>query len=232
MKAKSSRDQLLALLDRMIVRQDAEHLRIARMLHDDVLGAMVAAKMNLHFSSSGPSAGTAEKRGECLGILDAGIQAARSLEQGLRPHFSDLGLRAALQWQARHFEARTATECTASLEADYELSPPACAEVIGIVRVALGNVLTHSGASKVSISVWRDRDSLTVQVRDNGRGLAPKGVRLDGLGVLEMKLRAQRLKGTVALGSSGKGGARGTGTVVRLKLPLHPELVAGTGGAP
>jgi signal transduction histidine kinase len=86
-----------------------------------------------------------------------------------------------------------------------------------IFQEALTNVARHAEATHVGVRFAMDDGKLCVQVRDNGKGIAPAALRSPkSLGLLGIRERARRLGGTVSVGA-GDGG----GTVVALELPLQ-----------
>ena len=67
-------------------------------------------------------------------------------------------------------------------------------DVLRFVQEALTNVLKHSGADRVEISLHCNADGLRVEVRDNGKGFGSDPGQ--GAGTRSMQARAQRLGGT------------------------------------
>ena len=89
-----------------------------------------------------------------------------------------------------------------------------------IIREAVSNIIKHSGASHVviSIDVHLDQHDFVLVIQDNGRGIPLElDGRLDrGLGMTSMKHRAKQLSGQCLVESG-----PGFGTVIRLTLPLE-----------
>ncbi|MEO8669835.1 MAG: sensor histidine kinase, partial [Tahibacter sp.] len=82
--------------------------------------------------------------------------------------------------------------------------------LLRISEEALANVLRHSGATEVSLSLRREDEQLELHIADNGVGGADYG---DGMGLANMRERAMGLPdGTFQLSS-----APGAGTVVRVR---------------
>jgi signal transduction histidine kinase len=88
---------------------------------------------------------------------------------------------------------------------------------------ALTNVARHAGASHVSIDLmFDDKDCLTLEVSDNGRGITEEEVhRPDSLGLLGMRERAALLGGVAEVK-----GTPGQGTTVTVRVPLTGSPVA------
>jgi len=87
--------------------------------------------------------------------------------------------------------------------------------VFRIVQESLTNISRHARASKVSIIVQTSRETLVIQVRDNGRGFQTHAVRHDAFGLLGIKERVDMLQGQVTITSR-----PGEGTQLELTLPL------------
>jgi signal transduction histidine kinase len=88
-----------------------------------------------------------------------------------------------------------------------------------IVKEALHNIVAHSAASVVTLSVAVAGRKLVIEIADNGRGLPPPETMKPGNGLQNMKSRALDLGGSCDFLSP----ETGTGTRIRLTLPLpHP----------
>ena len=82
-------------------------------------------------------------------------------------------------------------------------------------KEALTNVVRHSGATEVKLSIVFKNEQVRLTVADNGRGLSPEG-RAEGMdGVVNMRTRLEKLGGHFGISSEAE-----RGTVVHLSLPL------------
>jgi signal transduction histidine kinase len=73
-----------------------------------------------------------------------------------------------------------------------DLSPHATLQLLRIVQEALTNVLKHAGAREVAVRLRMDERALTIEVADDGQGLAGAGAR-GGHGLNNMRARALHL---------------------------------------
>ncbi|QDO89567.1 sensor histidine kinase [Ornithinimicrobium ciconiae] len=89
-----------------------------------------------------------------------------------------------------------------------------------IVQESLTNVIRHAEATCVQVVITYDPDRVTIEVKDDGRGLR-EGTAL-GLGTRGMEERAQMYGGSCELSELPAGGAR-----VLATLPLGPEAALG-----
>jgi signal transduction histidine kinase len=84
-----------------------------------------------------------------------------------------------------------------------------------IAMEALNNALTHAQATSVSVSLDADSEGIHLEVVDNGSGFDPHAVESKGgLGLVNMRQRADRLGGVLTIAS-----APGEGTRVRVTVP-------------
>jgi signal transduction histidine kinase len=155
-------------------------------------------------------------------LVDRTIGTVRRIATELRPGVLDeLGLQAAIEWQAAEFTHRTGI--ATSLDLDLP-EPPGGQTAVALFRIlqeALTNVARHSRASRVTIELRREGDVLHLGVADDGRG-AKRGALAAGrsLGILGMRERAAVLGGSAQVRS----GPRGTTVVVRLPRSDHEDL--------
>ena len=93
-----------------------------------------------------------------------------------------------------------------------------------IVQECVNNVIKHSGANKLDLSVLRDDEGLQINVQDNGKGFNPQRAD-EGIGLKNIRSRVQFLKGEVEFDS-----AVGRGTSVSIFVDaIHLETpTAGT----
>jgi signal transduction histidine kinase len=139
----------------------------------------------------------------------------------LRPSvLDDLGLVAAIEWQAQQFQARTGIVCycDCSLE-KVELTEAQSTAVFRILQEALTNVLRHAQATRVDIKISKENDVLALSISDNGKGI-PEGETSDqqSLGILGMRERAHLIRGEIDIK-----GVDGKGTVVIVRVPISGQ---------
>jgi len=146
----------------------------------------------------------------------------RSFVRSMRPADEGMGLAASLSRMAELFQRDTGIAVTFSGgdvhdPADTEVS----LEVLQIVREALNNILKHSGASRVAISVAREDQHLRITVEDNGEGFPFTGafsleeLELLRLGPSSIKRRVKVLEGNMELESG-----PGRGSKLAIRVPL------------
>jgi signal transduction histidine kinase len=103
---------------------------------------------------------------------------------------------------------------------DSSLPEPLCDHLLATLREALTNVSKHAGASEVVVTIAVG-DELQLVVADDGRGVTDPPA--DGLGLKNLRNRAERLGGTLEIGKSREGGTR-----LSWRIPLtSPEVDPG-----
>lgn len=206
--------------------QDDERRRIARELHEGLGQELVAAKMMVdRMNLRDPSIPLNEQmRTRVSAILESSVNQIRSLSHVLHPPLLDeVGLCSAVTWYVNEMTKLSA------IEASLNIHPPDFPRVdeeleivtFRIVQEALANVVRHSGASQVSIALVAEPNSLTVGIRDNGRGIENNKKAVDhqgtGVGIVAMRQRAKELGGELRLQNTSPG------TLVEVTLPLDPS---------
>jgi signal transduction histidine kinase len=90
-----------------------------------------------------------------------------------------------------------------------------------IAQEAITNIVRHSGAENVMISLEANGTTLTLEIEDDGNGFDPVAVIKPeeggmGLGLLGMKERAWLIEGTLQVDSQ-----PGSGTRIVVKVPFQ-----------
>jgi signal transduction histidine kinase len=91
-----------------------------------------------------------------------------------------------------------------------------------ILREALSNAARHAGPCEVDVRLTFAPDELELAVSDTGRGLGGREVDATGQGLRNMRERARRLGGRLAVDSGVQG------TRITLSVPLDSECPADT----
>jgi signal transduction histidine kinase len=146
------------------------------------------------------------------------VQAVRRISSELRPKLlDDLGLSAALEWQAREFERRLGIECLVTSDPeDVVLDPARSTALFRIFQETLTNVARHAGASKVRALLRKGEREVEMTVTDNGEGITrAQASDTRSLGIVGMRERVYSFGGTFSIT-----GQAGRGTTVRISIPI------------
>src|ERR687893_808278 len=204
--------------------REAERNRIARELHDVVLQDLTYALQSMQVMPMMPEGADRD--------AEAGrqVEALQRSVAGIRDAIYDLRLEGAgEQTLSRSLESIVELSRQLSPGCAFELSVgedfpkggrgPRAVEVARVVQEALANVRRHSGAEHASVRLLVRGDEALVEVRDDGRGLAPGTAA--GMGLTGMRERAASLGAELEVE-----GSAGSGTRVSLRLPLSSLLDA------
>jgi two-component system, NarL family, sensor histidine kinase LiaS len=90
------------------------------------------------------------------------------------------------------------------VECHHDLLPDAEVALYRVVQEALANVMRHSAATRVTVRLQEEEDTVTLAIRDNGQGFDPT-VDTSGLGLRSMRQRIAALGGDLCIASSPDG---------------------------
>ena len=156
-----------------------------------------------------------------IDLIDRTIREVRRIGRELRPAvLDDLGLVAAIEWQAQEFQSRTGVRCRLEISPDIDIPDPACSTaVFRIFQEALTNVARHAQATEVRVKLAMSAGQLDLKVEDNGRGIT-EGSLADpkSFGLVGMRERVLPWGGGVTIGSPDGGG-----TAVVVTIPIRPK---------
>jgi two-component system sensor histidine kinase UhpB len=221
-EVKDSREQLRQLAAHLESVRENERTHIAREIHDELGQTLTALKMDLFWLNKrlDPTQEILhEKCGEMIGLTDQIIKTVKKICSELRPGLlDDLGLAAAIEWQAQDFQERMGIKINlGSLQEDIKLDREIATAVFRIFQETLTNIARHSQASSVKVSLKEKNGWLELNVRDNGIGLADEKLHSpDSFGLLGIKERADYFGGSVHFE-----GVPGKGTAVKVKMPVQ-----------
>lgn len=229
MYAESRFRDLSAHLQKLLER---ERTRIARMVHDELGQSLAALKLDLD-SVSGrlpPDLLAIKNRiRRMMRDTDHAILVVRKIITDLRPGIlDDLGILAALDWQAADFQKRTGIKCsvTSTLD-DAPRRPELDTLIFRTFQGLLANILQHAEATRVKIHTTEENGEWVLIVEDNGRGMAHDDAqKYFSFGILGMRERAAEFGGSITYGS-----LRPHGTRVTLQVPINSNVLVPGGEA-
>jgi len=179
-KLRNSREQLRSLSAHLHSVREQERKSIAREIHDELGQALTALKMDISWLKKKYSeqGAIAEKTESMLNLITSTIRTVKRISSELRPVvLDDLGLVAAIEWQAEEFQKRTGIECAVHFHPnDILLDRALSIAIFRIFQEALTNVMRHAEATRVNVSL-EDRDGqITLRVEDNGKGITEEAI--------------------------------------------------------
>jgi signal transduction histidine kinase/putative methionine-R-sulfoxide reductase with GAF domain len=215
-----AREQLRDLASYLQTVREEERARIAREIHDEFGQALTALKIDLSWLTKRLPAdkpSLAQKASAMSDVIDSTIQTVRRVVTELRPGLlDDLGLAAAIEWQAQEFAERTGMDCELHLgDKDIALDRDLGTAIFRIFQETLTNVVRHAEATVVGVRLKDRPEELALIVWDNGKGLTQSEISdPSSLGLVGMRERARTWGGQVVFE-----GVPGRGTTVTVRMP-------------
>lgn len=195
--------------------REEERNRISAELHDDLGGGLSTIKLmsemvcRSHFNATSNHLEFISRKSQEL------IENINEIIWSLNNKADSLGgMIAYIRQHAFNFLEHTAIQLsfnTPNHAEHIEINPTIRRQVFLLCKECLHNILKHSHATKVTIDISLHKE-LELSISDNGTGIprnAPKGN-----GLQNMKMRAEKLNGSMAIHS-------GKGTAIVFLIPLH-----------
>jgi two-component system sensor histidine kinase UhpB len=202
-----------------LAAQEAERLRVARELHDEIGQTLTAITLHAERAAEGDPASAPAELGRLADAVRDSLDEVRRIARELRPEaLDDLGLVNALialctrvNTQGGPVVRRDLQSALPPLSADVELV------IYRIAQESITNALRHSDAGSVTVSLRAEDETLTLRVADDGRGM-PSPLPDGTAGIAGMRERALLVGGRLSIDSS-----PGAGTDVELSIPVGDE---------
>ena len=204
----------LRLAQKYIDGLEKERARVARDLHDGVCNDLLGIGMQL--SAMGPDS---PEREEVLSMLEGLRSEVRTISHDMMPpQFNLSDIEEVMEMYTERFRSQTSAgiEFNASLEGSrtWQQVPERIAyEVYRIFQEQMGNIIRHSGATRIEAALKLSDTVLSLTISNDGRAFDPTPSR-EGIGLTVMSERAK------AIGAVISGSASGEMQVFRLDVPL------------
>jgi signal transduction histidine kinase len=219
-RLRESEDKLRRLAAHLISVREEERAHIAREIHDELGQVLTGIKMEVGWLAKRlKEPALLEKTDSMSKLIDSTVQTVRKIATGLRPEMlDDMGLIAAVGWQAKDFQKRTGIRCRTKLPPEgTKLDLDVSTTAFRIFQEILTNVARHSRATRVDIDLAVTEELLKLEVADNGVGIPDSDLNgRKSLGLLGMQERALLFGGTVRIS-----GTPGHGTGVSVQIPIR-----------
>ncbi|MBE0647015.1 MAG: response regulator [Bacteroidales bacterium] len=221
---KQSEERLRELTTHIQEVREEERAEIAQNLHDD-LGqkltalnidlAWLAARVPVDFPELSDKIDTMHEL-----ILDTASR-IKEISSKLRPSIlDDLGIAAAISWQANEFSNRTDIPCKVSIIPESLTMPSNTAtQVFRIVQESLTNIMRHAEASNVVISLIEKQKKWRLRIKDNGDGFMEEELGdKKSFGLSGMEERTKLCNGTFSIKSK-----PGSGVEIIVEIPISGQ---------
>ena len=225
LEVERSREELRALSRHLQSVREEEKARIAREVHDELGATLTALKIDLGFVADRLPVNGASLRDKCASmsqLVDTAVAATRKIVSDLRPSIlDDLGLAAALAWQAGEYRKHANLKITVETpDPDIAIERDCALTLFRIFQEALTNVARHAKATEVAVTLSESGSGHALTIRDNGAGIADDALQKPtSHGIRGMRERARALGGDLDVSSR-----PGEGTTLVVTIPKTNAL--------
>jgi signal transduction histidine kinase len=212
--------RLFARIQELVRMRERE--RIGMDLHDGVVQNLYGLGLKIEDAIGMLDAQPAESRTLLSNVradLRRVIGDVRSYVYDLHDGDGSIDLRPALERVAAELDSAQ-LDVHVDVQSDVRLPAGTATHVVHVAREAIANAARHARASRAVVRAARTDAALVVEVEDDGCGFDPLTA-TPGLGLNDMRDRAAWCRAAFEVRSS-----PGTGTLVRLALPLDVGRVA------
>lgn len=214
----ASQARLAELATHLQTSIEQERASIAREIHDDIGGALTAVRFDVAWIGRHTTDSKMQDHAtSAADMLQHAIGASQRIMMNLRPPILEQGLVAAVQWLAAGFERRTGVPTRVESSGD-TIHTTSAIQLVAYrtAQEALTNISKHAQPSQVKIELSDKENVLTVEVTDNGNGIAPEMFdKPKAFGLKGLQERASTVGGWLDISSR-----PGKGTSVILSVPL------------
>lgn len=224
-RLRETNEQLRELTMRRETAREEERKRIAREIHDELGQNLTALRMSisqLRFQHGAEYPFLASHIADMHQLVTGTLQTVRNISSSLHPAVLDSGIHAALSWLVNEFRRHSRIATRLDLpETEVALDEKRSLALFRIVQESLTNITRHSGATQVELSLARQDDGYTAEIRDNGRGFDILEKRTPSFGLVGMRERAYMADSEFTIAST-----PGGGTTVTVHFPVSSQKEA------
>ncbi len=195
-----------------------ERDRLARDLHDTVIQRLFAIGLSLQSLAGNPSAsGISDRLKGTISDVDETIRQVRTSIFELGSEGLNRGVRENVLTLLEELKPVVGFGVSASFEGPVDTAVPdvVCEHLLATIREAITNVGRHAQATHATIALGVSDGQCQLRVIDDGCGIAQAQSETGGLGLGNLRRRAEKLHGTFAIESPEAGG-----TVLTWQVPI------------
>jgi two-component system NarL family sensor kinase len=204
----------------IIAAEESERRRIAQDLHDSVSQTMSAAKINLTVIGGELPFVDDEQRKrfeKVINLVDYGFKEVRTISHNMMPWaLHKTGLAQVVKQFIENIENEAIAINFFSRGFDAPFDDTTEIILYRVLQESVNNVMKHANASRLDISLIRDKDNISLTIEDNGKGFDASNPGINkGMGLSNLRSRINFLNGKVELDSQ-----VGKGTLVSVYIPV------------
>ncbi len=205
----------------MLETEENERQRLARELHDGVGQLLTASRLMLNplYTNAQTPEENKQQIKQTIDILDDSILEIRNISHNMVP---DILQKYGLEKAIRHFTDRIRQMRKIDIQVESheldesKLDGTSQLMLYRIVQEAVNNALKYAEAGRIHIQLTADENELSVMIEDNGKGFDVNQIKeKGGIGMRNLQLRTEYLKGHLSIDSSPK-----SGTTIIVEIPL------------
>lgn len=205
----ASKNRLAHFAEHLQSTIESERASIAREIHDDIGGSLAAIRFDLSWLSRHiPEPRARAHLSSANDMLTHAITASQRIMMNLRPAVLDEGLIAAVHWLADNFSRRTGILTVIQSPPSIDtLTKSGQLTAYRIAQEALTNISKYAKCHKVTIDISDQQGLFTLEVSDDGIGLAEGDLdKPSSYGLRGMMERARTVGGWVDVSSTANKG--------------------------
>ena len=214
----ASERRLAELAEHLQASIERERASIAREIHDDIGGALTAARFDVAWIGRHSTDPAMQNHAtSAADMLQHAIGASQRIMMNLRPPILEQGLVAAVRWLASGFERRTGASTTVRV-ANEQMQVTSDVQLVAYrtTQEALTNAAKYASPSKVVIDLSDREGVLTLEIADDGCGMSPEmRTKPKAFGLKGLQERARTVGGWLDISSQ-----PGKGTCITLTVPI------------
>ncbi|HEY8387374.1 MAG TPA: sensor histidine kinase [Parasegetibacter sp.] len=204
----------------IIEAEENERKRIASDLHDGVGQMMSAVRMNLSAMEQHLTFRSDEQRAKyekVVALVDESCREVRAVSHNMMPNaLLKSGLASAVREFIEKIDHSVLKVDLYSEGLNERIDSNIETVLYRVIQECVNNVIKHSGANHLDISLVRDEHGISATIEDNGKGFdITDAGKFEGIGMKNIRSRVEYLKGTVEFDSR-----PGNGTLIAIHVPI------------
>jgi len=218
-KTRELQSERTGRLRSVIDAEEKERQRLSREIHDGIGQSLIAHKLRLESLLYMNDPEIKDQIRVLKDQFDVTIDEIRRISNNLMPSVLEvfgitLALKNLCDETEEHGEMEILFQTTGEME---DIDTKTKTYLYRIAQEALNNILKHSGAKEVTLTLSRSKDILTFILRDDGKGFDVEDAAIGkGNGLHNMHERIALMQGTINIQSSA-----GEGTTIIINVPVY-----------
>ena len=207
------------ITEAVLTTQEHERSELGKELHDNINQILTTSRLFIeHAISKKQKQNTEELLQQSCKYLSRAIEEIRQLSRTLNlPVIGEFSLREDLEELFSNIKQLKGIEFKFDfmVSASTTIPPPLRLAIFRIVQEKLNNIIRHAKATNAEIGIFEKKNELHLLIHDNGVGFRKEQL-LRGMGLRNIKSRADLLGGQVEIQSSQENGTR-----LKIIFPLN-----------